>query len=531
MQPFNFEFGERYVAIGPWQIAFRVYSEFNVYTPAPDALEQKRDAGKTVITADRFAWAGLQQSMPGSFRAEIVEKGDEFELAVEAELPERIKGTTVYVRGIPKGEISVGTFRFEPLGERRNDLLQYPKVAQCRFPLVFLKHAKADYTFALSTDAEVRQKTFAAQFPGEGVLLELHHHEDARKWSTHQQTPVWQFGKTKNPPDIVARRMRLMEDQWGLEPWETRPDVPDWARRICLVLNLHGTHWTGYVYNDYARQLAIVRYVADRLGGRHVLAFCPAWDGRYNYNWPQYEPAAAMGGEAGLKGLVAGAHACGVHVIPQIGAQSANRTFLPQGLHNSAFQDAFGNPFSKDVDWDNDRMGDTYRVDATLAHPGFRQFLLDKVCSLNERFGFDGIFMDINQVFHNDSRFHITEGHLDFARRLHERFAEFLVFGESWYDGIMPAYPLTHCAKGKFAQWNEIFEKYCRVTYHLVHPAPGRGSTGVYEAGFAAPIVPDPDADVIPALAFVEDTLAGHAAEISQAIEIAKTYGKRKGII
>jgi len=531
MQPFNFEFGDKYSEIGPWQIAFRVYSECNAYTPAPDALERKRAAGKTVITADRFAWAGLQQSMPGSFRAEIVEDGDQFELSIEAELPERIKGTTAYIRGIPRGEVSVGNFRFEPLSQRRNDLLQYPKISQCRFPMLFLKHGAHDYTFALSADREVRQKTFAAQFPGKQVLLELHHHEDARKWSTHQKTPVWHFGKTKNPPEIIARRMQLMEDAWGLQPWETRPDVPDWARQICLVLNLHGTHWTGYLYNDYARQLEIIRHVAERIDGRHVLAFCPAWDGRYNYNWPQYEPDPAMGGAPGLQKLVAGAHALGVHVIPQIGAQSANRKFLPQALHNIAFQDAFGNPFSKQVDWDNDRMGEAYRVDASLAHPGFRQFLIDKVCGLRKRFGFDGIFMDINQVFHNDSRFSITKGHCDFARQLHERFDEFLVFGESWYDGIMPAYPLTHCSKGRFARWNEIFEKYCRVTCHLVHPAPGRGSTGVYEAGFTTPVVPDPDADVIPALAFVEDTLKEQGKAIDRHIEIAKKYGRRKGII
>jgi hypothetical protein len=237
-----------------------------------------------------------------------------------------------------------------------------------------------------------------------------------------------------------------------------------------------------------------------------------------------------MGGEQGLKRLVKGAHQLGVHVIPQLGAQSANRAFLPRHLHSTAFQDAYGNTYVKPIEWDNDRIPDTYRINANLGHPAFRRFLLGKILALKKRFGFDGVFLDINMAFHNDPRFHITEGHRALAEELTGRFSEFLMFGESWYDGLMPAYPLVHTAT-PLTRWHEVFEQYCRTTYHLYHPAPGKGSTGVYESGFSSPFVPDPDRDIIPCIAFVDDTLERHRGYIGKVIEAARRYGRRKRIL
>jgi len=185
----------------------------------------------------------------------------------------------------------------------------------------------------------------------------------------------------------------------------------------------------------------------------------------------------------------------------------------------------------KQLDWDMDRMPETYRIMANVGHPGFRRFLLDKTIGIVERYGVDGIFLDINQAWFNDPSFSPVEGHHAFAEELLRRFDDFLLFGEGWYDGIMPAYPLVHQHHTLPEEHVDVFTRYCRMTYHLTHPAPGRGSTGVYERGFLPPEVPDPDRDIIPAIAFVEDTLSEHAREVNRRIEIAKQYGKRTGIL
>jgi len=532
--PYAFDFGQRYLDVGPWRLAFCVFTEANVYTPAPDRMKVTASDGRTEVTADTYAWAGLQQRTAGRFRALITRPdpgscsagADEIQWHIEAWLPERIKGTATYVQGVAPGDLSRPDLSFQPLRDRQAVEVPYPA---CKFPAWFLRHSGSDYTFAVTEDNEVCGKTCAATRYGDGVVLELHHHEDARKWSMTHTTPAWHLGKTSAPPTVIGRRLRMMEQEWGLKPWEERADVPAWAREICLVLNLHGAHWTGFVLNDYARQLAIVEHVCSLIPGRHVLAFLPAWDGRYNYNWPRYEPDEAMGGAGGFARLIHGCHRLGVRAVPMFGAVSANRTFLPPALHDCAFQDAFGNAYVKPVEWDGDHMPDTYRVNANMGHPGFRQFLVDKISALRDRFGFDGAFLDISQAFFNDPRFHVTEGHRALAQALHERHEDFLVFGEGWYDGLMPVYPLVHQAP--LAQWNEVFERYCRITYHLNHPAPGWGSPGVYETGRRPPFRPDPDRDIIPTIAFVEDTLAEHKEEIKAVVDVARQYGRRKGMI
>ena len=67
MQPFCFEFGDRYFEFGPWQMAFRVYTESNVYTPDPAAIAVTTQGRQTILRADSFAWAGLQKRTPGQF--------------------------------------------------------------------------------------------------------------------------------------------------------------------------------------------------------------------------------------------------------------------------------------------------------------------------------------------------------------------------------------------------------------------------------------------------------------------------------
>jgi hypothetical protein len=528
--PFSFDFGQRFISVRDWPIAFLVFTPDNVFTPDPSSLVVEQHPDGLTVTATRFAWAGLQQQAPGSFRADFqfIEGG--FNCSIEATMQERIKGTALLLRDHqPK---SVPTREYGEEDGSQGAVLAYP--TSIRLPVFPLRQADGSFIAIASLDEQVRGKTVAVIPDTDGAIIELHHHEDARHWSTRQVTPTWRVVRCVGPAPLFELRCQIAERAWGLRPWETREDLPDWARRIGLVLNLHGTHWTGYVFNTYDQQLDAIRYVAERIGGERVLAYLAAWDGRYNYNWPRYEADECMGGATALRRLVEEAHKLGVHVIPQIGAVSANRKFLPSELYDSACQDAYGNTYVKQVDWDNDRAGDTYRVNANIGHPGFRQFLFDKTVHITETFGFDGIFLDINMHFSNDPRFHLTEGHRAFAAACHERFNDFLLFGENWYDGLLPIYPLVHSVTAKdsgvLRNWTSVFDRYCRTTYHLIHPAPGRGSSGVYEAGFVGTFEPDPILNAIPAISFVNDTLPDHRDAIDRRIEIAKTYIRRTGI-
>jgi hypothetical protein len=530
---YSFDFGHKFLPILGFSAAFLVFTEDNVFTPDPASLQIQHHPWGMTITAGRFAWAGLQQFSPGTFTAHIRYVPSGFDCDIHATLPGRIKGTTLILQHARPTHIPTRDFAQTPCPPK-GDLLTYPGF---RHPVFPLQRSDGTFTAIASLDTQVRRKVLAIvpqRTDNTQVTLELHHHEDARHWSSTQATPTWRVLHTPDPAPLFEARLEIAHQHWGLKPWETRTDVPAWAKETGLVLNLHGAHWTGYVFNTYAQQLDAIRYVVQRIPGRRILAYLAGWDGRYNYNWPGYQPDPAMGGAEGLQALVQGAQALGVRVIPQIGAVSANRRFLPPGLHDCAIRDAYGNKYVKEVDWDNDRAGDTYRVNANIGHPGFRSFLLDHTNRLRDTFNFDGIFLDINMSFHNDPNFSLIEGHRAFAQACHQRYQDFLIFGENWYDALMPVYPLVHSVTepgtGLMHRWPHVFDRYCRSTFHLVHPSPGTGSTGVYEAGYHDPFDPDPDASAIPAISFVDNTLRDFAPDVDRKIQIAQRFITRTGI-
>src|SRR2546430_5546895 len=82
-------------------------------------------------------------------------------------------------------------------------------------------------------------------------------------------------------------------------------------------------HYTGYVFNDYARMLAILEWIATQMPAERVLVFISAWDGRYYWDYPTYRAAPRLGGEAGFRRVVQEGHRLGLPVLPQVGAHAA----------------------------------------------------------------------------------------------------------------------------------------------------------------------------------------------------------------
>ena len=71
-----------------------------------------------------------------------------------------------------------------------------------------------------------------------------------------------------------------------------------------MVTTLHGMHYTGYMFNDYAKMLEILRWMATQIPADRVLVFLAAWDGRYYWDYPNYRASDRMGGEAGFRELI-----------------------------------------------------------------------------------------------------------------------------------------------------------------------------------------------------------------------------------
>lgn len=94
-------------------------------------------------------------------------------------------------------------------------------------------------------------------------------------------------------------------------------------RTLALATTLHGMHYTGFMFNDFAKMLEILQWMATQIPADRALAFIPAWDGRYYWDYPTYKVSERMGGEAGFRRLIEGGQKLGFKMMPVYGASAA----------------------------------------------------------------------------------------------------------------------------------------------------------------------------------------------------------------
>ena len=114
------------------------------------------------------------------------------------------------------------------------------------------------------------------------------------------------------------------------------------------------------------------------------------------------------------------------------------------------------------------------------------------------------------------------EGTRRLVAELRRRFPRVAAVGEMHYDALLEFIPMYH----SFGQTlvADLVQRHGRFFQHLSHPAPGRGSTGVHEAGFGRwnPQTLSLTETTIPTLNVVDDTFDSYRAEMDAVIQKAK---------
>jgi hypothetical protein len=164
-------------------------------------------------------------------------------------------------------------------------------------PLVMLKSLDTGHKFFYmrSLDLRVRAKQFALIRRTDRLDAELIYEENATENDMTVEVPTWEVGPCDDPQVIYAAQARHTEQAAVLQPWETRHDVPNWARQIALVVTLHMQHNTGYIFNDYAKALRTLKWIAQHIEARRVLVYLPGWEGRYYWQYGDYRPRSTHG--------------------------------------------------------------------------------------------------------------------------------------------------------------------------------------------------------------------------------------------
>jgi len=534
-QKFSFDFPEPSAEFAGLRFGFLVFTRENAYALDASAMTAEGSADALSLTATRLLWAGGQERAMGRVRVRLRRDGDATLCDVTAEMDQPIKAVTTVVRGVPRGKLSAGGG--EPFDPHDDEVLWgYPFGGGDLFgdntawgtgtPLVVVQHGDQEWLGLSSLDDRVRTKRFYFQ-PGEhGYRVELVHEVEGWLDRPSVQVPTWRLGRATSLEAAVAPHYAHLERAYHFPRWETRTDMPDWLRRTALVVTLHGMHFTGYIFNDYARMLEILRWIATQIPADRVLAFISAWDGRYYWDYPTYQAVPRMGGEAGFKRLVQEGQRLGFRIMPMFGANASNRKLANfANFADAATARIDGDPFNLNwVDWDNDRHQEGFGVYMNLGVESWRRWLTGRIADVIDRYGVDAYFLDIIGGWVNNTKADMHEGARALISELRTRYPQVLACGEFLYDALLEFIPLYHV-------YSPHGVPYARFFSHLSHPAPGRGSSGVHESGFnhwdPATLSLSKREGLIPTLNVADETFTKYRDQMAAVIAQAKAWGSQ----
>lgn len=521
--------------------ALQVFTTTNGYgLDASSARLTEASDGTVHLRSEHYALLGQQRAVQsGGAEIAVRRDGESWEWSITARHDEPIKAVKLLVKGLDPAALRAGWWA--PNTGRRSAhgvdgtrfQLDYPGPD---WATPWIAAGDESGGLALSVrDEQVRRQILHVNHPpySDEPIVELVHLPRAAERSTYHRVPPIRIRPDASGPAVrtdLDEHLSFAEAARGLVPWESRTDRPGWLDDIALVVALHGRHWTGYAFNTFARMGEALRFVAQHIDPTRVLAYVPGWEGRYYYDYPRYEPDPELGGAGGFAGLVATAHELGSRVMPMFGGNGANVVRYP-GWSRAAFRndtDRYVELLNR-PDWDGDRVGEGDQVFLNPGEPGFRQHLLESISAVVRDFGVDAAFLDTAGYWFNDPRHDLLDGYRRLTGELRRRHPDLLLAAEGWWDGLSALFPLSQQWYGADRDLREprVLTRYARTTGHLAEGAPGRGSTGVHEKGFA-PREPDvPLEGHVPVVGIVDDTLAEHREEVAAICRWAEQHAPR----
>lgn len=539
MQDLSYSFPTPHFILGDYEFSVMIYTFRNVYAPDENKLCMKQDENTIQADIGGLRWAGGQMEMPGAVevRASLCECGIRIKASAAINNgSEDIRCIKITLHGIPEGEI-INLIDARPREIPQEGLnLKYPEGwRDVGTPLVIMETSSGNLLYFRSLDDLVRDKRFVFTHTADGLNAELIFEEAATRMSDRIEAPEWEIGRGSSVAQIYGPHRLHVEKCYGLEAWEKRTDVPEWAREISLVASIHCQHWTGYVFNDYKMVLENLKKICTQVEGRRVLAYLPGWEGRYYWKYGNYCPDERMGGKEGFRKLCEGARDLGVHVMPMFGINAVGNHF--EGYEEwgapSEFRGPAGSRYGGSVDWDGSRHYD-HNSNRSLnpAAPRWQNRLYSQVTELMADYGFDAAFFDISAVWMNDPNHYLYDGVRQLMGRLKKYNPDMLLAGEGWYDGLAACIPLLQCGHTDgVLHWHDeafppMFDTYVRGFGHLCLGDVSRGSTGVHELGFN-PIKRCPlRKGIIPTITITDGTLENAPEAAAAIFEDANRYAR-----
>lgn len=526
---FSYPWPEPSVVFGGLQFAFDIVTFENAYALDPALVTVTRGGDTLRLVASGFTWAGGQEKVAGHLEAQLRRMPDqslEWQVAVRFGRP--VKALKTIVRGLPRGRLSVSAGRWQDLKDDEK-IAEYPDLmGGMGTPLVAIEGKERIWAIS-ALQREVRPARFYF-WPGEqGYKVELLYEQAGWDRRGDVQTHRWRIGSAADFDAAVRPHFAHLEQAYAIPPFRSRSDAPDWMKQLGLVLALHGQHWSGRIFNDYARQLEILRWAATKTDPRQTMVFLAGWDGRYYWDYPAFEPDPRMGGEAGFRRLVEEGQKLGYRFLLMFGANIANPAWPGYaGIANARVRTVYGEPMAGNyVDWDGDRKGDASMVFMNLAVESWRKHLSGRISAMVRRYRVDAYFLDICGMWENNPDGDMFLGTRQLVQTLAARHPGVPAVAEMQYDAQMSITPMAHVSR--YQQYPRGHFDYVASFSHLSRPAPGSGATGVHEAGYGNYQPVTLEQRDIPTISFAGDTWDLHRALAEADIATANRRFEQRG--
>ncbi|MGD8453137.1 MAG: DUF6259 domain-containing protein [Phycisphaerae bacterium] len=398
------------------------------------------------------------------------------------------------------------------------------------------------YFTVVTHEAPWRFKRLRALRTGDSMRLEIIQDANLRDRTRSFTSSVWEIGYRDAIGPMLADYARFVQQGHGALAFDRRQDMPDWVRRLGLVVNLHNTDWNGYCHLDFAAMSRACTALAERFPPEQTLLYPIGWDGRYMRDYPDYRPSTALGGHDGFKRFCEQARGQGFHIMPHLNAMAINmrHPLYLQHLKDYVLRDHNGVPqHSFKIDWDHDGLGDPAHAYIALQPPALREILVDAIERLVRDYGIDAVFLDETcNVFYNDPAWDQVEGVRLLVRDLHQALPGLLIAGEEWNEMLLGLTPVVQIweetadgrvgfGRGRSPLLRAWAAQFVRACGYLALASPD-GQTGVHEW----PDKPwiderDNEAFYLPTLSITGRTLERGLAGIDATVTRARDYVSR----
>ncbi len=490
----GYDFKDPYLDFWGLKFGVRLSTVNNIYCPNPKSLAiEKISKNEIILRSNSLSAAGGQLISEGTIELKLIKEEKTHRIRVLAQAShdsELVKSILILIKGIGVKSMISEQAQAKGVQEFKNKKgirVSYPSRA-ATMPLVFLKTPNDEW-YILSKDSKIRRKGFACfhNYLTNEPLVLMSHDTDVRKISTNIKAPEWVLGKNRKRIDVVKERCIDLEKHFAIIPYNLKQNAnTEWIDNLKVVTFLHGVHWTGHVFNTYDQMGEQLEWITKTVNGEQILAFLPAWDGRYYVNYPEHQPDIRMGGSEGLKKFVKKAHQLGVKVVLMFGGPNLStfeflkkNKMMEAGLKTSSGQSKLQNW----LDWNTDLQIETMGLIMNFGHPKYQDYMISKTGELFDKYDIDGVFLDGTLRWENSPDYSAYEGLVEYTKEIRKRYPEKLVMGEDGYDAIYGLFDLFHTSGGPLGLENYLL-RYTRQFYYLSYPAEN-GSSGVHEIGWS----------------------------------------------